>query len=1129
MAAAPTVPSSNLSYNSVDGTSFLVSFSKGNGASRIVVMKAGSPVTGMPVDGADYTPNAQFGTAGTEFTGAGEFVVYEGAGNSFTVQRLNPSTTYFISVFEFNGTGAATQYLMVPLTGSQATVSAPTLPAAMLPFTNVYGNSVTLNWTIGNGARRLVIARKGAAVNATLEDLRAYSHNPIFGSGAVINGDNYVVYTGNGNRATVTNLEPNTTYHFAVFEFNGSNAPVYLNPGTPSSITTNAGPTQASGSINFSNIEGDGVSMSFSAGNGTHQLIIAKKNSPVTAVPVNGVTYTANTAFGLGTEIAPGEFVLNTTADSRTFDNMEPSTVYHFRIFEYDVNAAGQTYYLTSASAQKSQSTATAPTTQASGLNFINVTGTAATLRFTSGNGSYRLSVIKEGSAVDANPADLVKYNTNSSYGSGAQVSPGNYALANGNGSTVNITNLTPGRTYHVAVFEFNGNDVPVYLRPAATLSITLPAQPTNPSTAFFANFIEGNGFRANWTSGNGSRRVVIARKGAAVSARPVDGTTYTASAHFGQGQEIAPGEFVVSDGTFSQVAVDNLEHSSVYHFAIFEYNPSASGPDYLISSFLAGSASTATAPTTQVTAINATAIQASQASISFAKGNGEGRIFIMREGAAVNVQPQDFVNYSSNTIFGNAEIGTGNYVVQKTTGNSAFTVTGLAPSTVYHVAAFEYNGTSAPVFLRPAGTFSFTTAAGTGVTTPTLPANTPLFTGVDGNKFNFQWNNGNGSNRLVVMKQGSPVTFTPVNGTTYAANAAFGTGTDVGSGQYVVYNGTQNLTAITNLQPGTTYHIAVFEFNGTGANTRYLTSSFLAASGSTVGTPTTGSTGATSLAGNHSLTLNWNSGSGSARIVVMKQGSAVTSSPVNLSAYPANSVFGNGAQIGAGEYVVYGGSGSSVIITGLTPNTTYHYRIFEYNGVDAPVYNIANALNGSATTESALPLKWVSFVAKESNGETVLEWATTNEQNTAYFVVERSLGNMQFAAIDSVPAKGGVGNNQYKLIDKTKPTGTVYYRIRQVDADGKYEYSKMIRIDASASKKALSVYPNPVQDVCRISLPQGMQQATVAIFDMKGLQVKSMNVQHGQSIHLGGLPAGTYNVVVREGATQLSTRIIKK
>ncbi|MGB8192588.1 MAG: T9SS type A sorting domain-containing protein, partial [Chitinophagaceae bacterium] len=1113
----------------VDGSSFTINFTKGNGASRIVVIKEGSAVTGVPVNGVEYTYNSNFATAGTEFTAGGEYVVYKGTGTSFTVSKLNPSTTYYISIFEYNGSGATTQYLMLALTGSQATVSAPTIQASALNFTNVVGNSVTLNFTKGNGAKRLVLARKSAAVNAIPVDLKAYSYSPEFGDGNVINTDNYVVYASTGSQVIVTGLEPATAYHFSVFEYNGNSAPMYLRPGIVANITTNAGPTEASKSISFGDIEGNGVTMTFATGNGSNQLIIARKGAAVTAVPVNGVTYTANTVFGQGTEIAPGQFVLNTTLDSRTFTGMDPASVYHFRIYDYDVNAAGQTYYLTSAYVEKSQSTAVAPTTQASAILFQNVTGSSATLKFTQGNGSYRLSVIKEGSPVDAIPVDLIKYNTNGSYGLGAQITPGNYALSNANGNTVNIVNLTPGRTYHIAVFEFNGQDFPVYLKPAATASISLPAEPTQSSTSFFINSVEGNLFRANWTNGNGSRRVVIAKKGSAVTARPADGTTYTANANFGQGQQVATGEFVVYDGSFNNVGVENLEVGSTYHFAVFEYNASATGPDYLTSTFLAGNGATLSAPTTQTTSLAAGSIQATQATISFTKGNGVGRIFFMRENSPVSIQPQDLVSYNYHNIFGTAgtDAGSGNYVVNKTLGVTAFTVTNLTPSTVYHVAAFEYNGSTGIVYLRPAGTYSFTTAVGSGVIAPTIAASNALFI-ADGNKLNVNWTNGNGSNRMVVVKQGSAVTFSPVNGTVYAANAAFGNGTDLGSGQYVVHNGILGQTVITNLQPGTTYHIAVFEYNGSGSNTRYLTSTYLNAAASTSAVPVTGSSNVNTLAGNQTISLNWTTGSGSGRLVVMKDGNAPSATPATLSVYPASSAFGNGAQLAAGEYVVYAGTNNNVLVTGLTPNKTYHFRIFEYNGNEAPVYNTANALGGNATTTAALPVKWVYFTARQNNKEVELEWATTNEQNAAYYIVERSANNIQFSAIDSLAARGNAGTNVYRVTDKTKPAGAAYYRIRQADVNHRYEYSKIVRVEGE-SKNGFSIYPNLIQDACRVTLPNGIRQTNIQIYNMNGTRVKTVRVQDGQFISLSNLPSGTYSVVMQEGAERFGVKVVKK
>jgi hypothetical protein len=333
----------------------------------------------------------------------------------------------------------------------------------------------------------------------------------------------------------------------------------------------------------------------------------------------------------------------------------------------------------------------------------------------------------------------------------------------------------------------------------------------------------------------------------------------------------------------------------------------------------------------------------------------------------------------------------------------------------------------------------------------------------------------------------------------------------------------------VTNLLPSTSYHFAVFEFNGTGSETRYLTSSFLAGNGSTATPPATPSSNANAAAGATSVTLTWNTGSGNGRLVVMRDGSAVTAVPSNLSLYPASAVFGNGAQVSAGQYAVYSGASNQVVVTGLSPNKTYHFTIFEFNGEEAPVYNTATVLNGTAVTSSTLPVKWVFFTAKESNSNVVLDWATANEVNAAQYVIERSINNTQYVALDSVQAKRHAGNNNYSYTDRSRPAGAAYYRIRQADADGRYAFSKVLRVEADGKKSSLAIFPNPVQDVCRVSLPQGMQQATLLVFDMKGTQVRTLQVSNGELININNLPAGTYHAVVRSATEQFSTRIIKR
>ncbi|HQW23554.1 MAG TPA: T9SS type A sorting domain-containing protein [Bacteroidia bacterium] len=81
----------------------------------------------------------------------------------------------------------------------------------------------------------------------------------------------------------------------------------------------------------------------------------------------------------------------------------------------------------------------------------------------------------------------------------------------------------------------------------------------------------------------------------------------------------------------------------------------------------------------------------------------------------------------------------------------------------------------------------------------------------------------GDGSRRLIIACAGSPISEFPVDGTNYTGGSIFGTGTNLGNGNYVVYSGSGNNTTISGLDGGTEYYFASFEFNGVGNNSNYL------------------------------------------------------------------------------------------------------------------------------------------------------------------------------------------------------------------------------------------------------------------------------------------------------------------
>ena len=220
-AQAPTTPSTNLTFNNIDGNRVRLSFTKGDGVNRIIIAKADSPVTALPSDGVDYIPGA-FGS-GNEIS-PGEFVVYEGTGyNNISITGLNHTTTYHFRIIEFNGGNSTTQYLTSSyLEGNQATLTYPTIQPSNITFSNVLGETMTISWTNGDGNGRILVAREGSPVNIEPNSLVSYNATPggmHIPSYEIVNSEHYALYQGAGTSANLTNLKPNKTYHFALFEY----------------------------------------------------------------------------------------------------------------------------------------------------------------------------------------------------------------------------------------------------------------------------------------------------------------------------------------------------------------------------------------------------------------------------------------------------------------------------------------------------------------------------------------------------------------------------------------------------------------------------------------------------------------------------------------------------------------------------------------------------------------------------------------------------------------------------------------------------------------------------------------------------------------------------------------------
>lgn len=169
----------------------------------------------------------------------------------------------------------------------------------------------------------------------------------------------------------------------------------------------------------------------------------------------------------------------------------------------------------------------------------------------------------------------------------------------------------------------------------------------------------------------------------------------------------------------------------------------------------------------------------------------------------------------------------------------------------------------------------------------------------------------------------------------------------------------------------------------------------------------------------------------------------------------------------------------------------------------------------------TVLPVELTTFTATPVGEKTVrLQWTTASEQNSARFEVERSANGQDFYSIASLAAAGNTTNkHDYELSDRNPLPGDNYYRLRQIDVDGRYGYSpiRLAVIAAEDLENKWNIYPNPAQSSFFVENRE--REGLVTLFDAAGKQVWEQALSAGNQrteINLERLPAGVYGLKIQ-------------
>jgi Secretion system C-terminal sorting domain len=175
------------------------------------------------------------------------------------------------------------------------------------------------------------------------------------------------------------------------------------------------------------------------------------------------------------------------------------------------------------------------------------------------------------------------------------------------------------------------------------------------------------------------------------------------------------------------------------------------------------------------------------------------------------------------------------------------------------------------------------------------------------------------------------------------------------------------------------------------------------------------------------------------------------------------------------------------------------------------------------------LPITLVSFNVFNKNKTAELNWTTASEQNSSHFEVERSFDGKNFTKIGEVKAAGNSTSSvNYVFKDAFYTEGSHYYRLKQVDLDGKFDYSA-IRTVSFDTDKTITIFPNPAKNVIHIQLSTpSVNSFNMAIYNLQGQLVKTINKRETSEIYnISDLNEGVYFAQIIAGSVTKTIKLV--
>lgn len=219
------------------------------------------------------------------------------------------------------------------------------------------------------------------------------------------------------------------------------------------------------------------------------------------------------------------------------------------------------------------------------------------------------------------------------------------------------------------------------------------------------------------------------------------------------------------------------------------------------------------------------------------------------------------------------------------------------------------------------------------------------------------------------------------------------------------------------------------------------------------------------------------------------------------------------------------------IVLNGITASNAFveneYMLITEYQNVTALGNGLCNIV---------LPIELQSFTCEKKNGKSLINWKVASEKNLNFYQLERSNDGVIYSNIYEMKPKSYAINEKvsYDYTDERPFSGVNYYRLKAVDRNGEYKYSKVVSLDFGTILRG-KAYPNPFSTDISIEMDinKNAGEVFVEIFDMVGKQIYFKKIAAETErmtipIPTTDLPDGSYVIRVKNGANIWQHKIVK-